>query len=76
MFDRDDPPDLVTAAQAAVWLRKKPATIRKWVQRYKALQHGRHERAVYYDYADLAAIEACIHLGKPVPPTPEERQAA
>lgn len=71
-------PELVTAEGAAKELRKKPATIRKWAERYAARQYdprelGIPERAKYYDFADLATIDGCMNRGQKVPPTPELR---
>lgn len=54
-------------------------TIRQWARRYAARQYDPRqlgvtgERAKYYDYADLATIDACIHRGEQVPATPEAR---
>ncbi|MEV0584088.1 hypothetical protein [Nonomuraea sp. NPDC050310] len=66
-------PEPVTAAQAGSRLGRTPATIRKWQERYAARTLGKAERRVYYDYADLATIDACIHRGDHVPETPELR---
>ncbi|SFK92418.1 hypothetical protein SAMN05216275_14153 [Streptosporangium canum] len=66
-------PEPVTAATAGRRLGKTPATIRKWAERYHAAQLGRQNRAVYYDFGDLATIDACIHRGDPVPATPADR---
>lgn len=66
-------PEPVTAAAAGRRLRRAPATIRQWARRYNALQLGTVDRAVFYEYADLATIDAFIHRGEPVPATPELR---
>lgn len=68
-------PEPVTAQTAAARLRKQPGTIRQWAHRYAARQLGTVDRAVYYDYGDLAAIDGFIHRGEPVPATPELRAA-
>jgi hypothetical protein len=66
-------PDPITAQAAAALLGRQPVTIRQWARRYQARQLGTVDRAVYYDYADLAAIDGCMHRGEEVPATPEER---
>jgi len=63
----------VTVAQACARLRKRPGTIRCWATRYAARKLGTIEGRTVYDYRDLATIEACIHRGDPVPPTPDGR---
>jgi hypothetical protein len=62
-----------TVADAAARLRKRPGTIRCWATRYDARKLGTVKGRTVYDYADLATIDACIHRGDPVPPTPEGR---
>lgn len=66
-------PEPVTALDAATRLGRSPVTIRQWARRYAAHQLGREGRAIWYDYRDLATIEACIHRGDPVPATPADR---
>lgn len=66
-------PEPVTAQAAAARLGKRPGTIRQWARRYNALQLGTVDRAVFYEYADLATIDGFIHRGEPVPATPELR---
>lgn len=66
-------PDPITAQAAGALLGKQPVTIRQWARRYRARQLGTVDRAVYYDYADLAAIDGYLHRGEPVPATPEAR---
>lgn len=48
-------------------------TIRQWARRYQARQLGIIDRAVFYDYADLATIDGCMARGDEVPATPEDR---
>jgi len=67
------PLDPVTAKTGGQRLRRTPATIRKWAQRYAARQIGKLGREKAYDYADLATIDGCIHRGDEVPATPEAR---
>lgn len=66
-------PEPVTAQQAASRLHRQPVTIRQWGRRYQARQLGTVDRCSYYDFADLATIDACLHRGQRVPATPEER---
>ncbi|GAA3172624.1 hypothetical protein [Nonomuraea roseoviolacea] len=66
-------PEPITAADAALRLRKDPATIRSWGSRYQARKLGRHDRRTYYDYNDLATIDGCIARGEDVPETAELR---
>jgi hypothetical protein len=66
-------PEPITAEGAAQRLRRSRVTIRQWGRRYSARKLGRPGRAVYYDYNDLATIDACIHRGETVPATPEGR---
>lgn len=66
-------PEPIAAATAATRLGRSPITIRQWARRYAARQLGRAERRVYYDFNDLATIDACLHRGQRVPSTPEER---
>jgi hypothetical protein len=63
----------VTARQAAQRLEREPCTIRKWASRYRARTLGRAGREQVYDYDDLATIEWCIWIGRPVPPTADHR---
>ena len=65
-------PEPVNVQEAATRLRRAPHTIYSWATRYQVRKWSRTEGTMY-DYADLATIEACIHLGKPVPPTPQAR---
>ncbi|WP_188188029.1 hypothetical protein [Nonomuraea sp. SYSU D8015] len=66
-------PEPVTATTAAKRLRRKPVTIRQWARRYAARQLGTIDRAVYYDWDDLATIDGCMARGEDVPATPEGR---
>jgi hypothetical protein len=63
----------ITIDQAAGRLHRLPRTVRTWASRY----HARHLRKVgktsYYDWLDLSTIARQLHLGEPVPATPEER---
>ena len=65
--------DLVTCVEAGRRLDRSPATIRRWVIRYNAVQVGRQGRAVYYDFDDLASIERYIRMGQKVPVDPDVR---
>src|SRR5690606_23682679 len=49
------------------------STVRAWPSRYNARLIGRIGRPAFYDYWDLATIDALKNLGLPIPPTPEER---
>jgi hypothetical protein len=69
----DDVPIPVTFEQAAEDLERSPSAIRDWVTRYAARRIGKVGRRMYLDYRDLAVIDACMHRGKAVPATPEER---
>lgn len=73
MPSEDEHPEPVTAAIAAERLRLKPATIRSWGRRYGARKHGTFKNQTVYDWHDLKTIDSCIHAGKRVPVTPEER---
>lgn len=66
-------PEPVTAVEAGRRLRRSPATIHKWVERYAARQLGRVNRRTYFDWADLATIDGCLTRGEPIPATPDER---
>ena len=69
-------PDPITAQAAAHLLGRQPVTIRQWARRYHARQLGRVNRAVYYDYTDLATIDGYLHRGEEVPATPALRDRA
>ena len=73
MPPEEDEPQPITAADAAERLRLKPATIRSWAHRYGARKHGTYKRQTVYDWPDLATIDYCIHAGRRVPATAEER---
>lgn len=64
--------DPVTITVAAERLDVPEGRIRVWGTRYKA-RKARVEGTVYWDFNDLSTIEAHLHLGKPVPKTPELR---
>jgi hypothetical protein len=72
-------PEPITAQAAAKEFCKKPATIRKWAERYAARQYDPRElsipdvRAKFYDRNDLATIDGCITRGEEIPATPELR---
>lgn len=66
-------PEPISAQDAAVRLRRRPTTIRKWRERYAARVVGREQRRDYFDWRDLATIDGCITRGEDVPPTPEGR---
>ncbi|MFI6793656.1 hypothetical protein ACIBG4_40630 [Nonomuraea sp. NPDC050383] len=66
-------PEPVTAVTAARRLKRQPVTIRQWARRYQAAQLGKDGRQVFYDFRDLATIDACIYRGEPVPETPQAR---
>lgn len=63
----------VTVDIAARRLGKQPATIRCWARRYSARKHGTFKGRTVYDWHDLSTIGSCVHVGEPVPATPEER---
>jgi hypothetical protein len=65
----------ITIEDAAARLHRTQTVIRKWVSRYHARKIGIVGGRAYYDYDDLATIEACIHRGQPVPASPDERDA-
>lgn len=69
-------PDPITAQAAAHLLGRQPVTIRQWARRYHARQLGTVDRAVYYDYNDLAAIDGYLHRAERVPATPDLRDTA
>lgn len=58
---------------AAQRLGRPWSTVRDWPSRYNARLIGRIGRHAFYDYWDLATIDALKNLGLPIPPTPEER---
>lgn len=66
-------PEPVSLFAAAERLGKPRNTVGVWAHRYHARKLGKVDREVFYDYADLATIDACIHRGEPVPKTPEAR---
>ncbi|TMS00160.1 MerR family transcriptional regulator [Nonomuraea basaltis] len=67
--------DPVTIAVAAERLEVPQPTLRVWASRHNARKLARTGKTVWYDYNDLATIEAHLHLGKRVPITPELRDA-
>ncbi|GAA3721682.1 hypothetical protein GCM10022224_103890 [Nonomuraea antimicrobica] len=66
-------PEPISARDAAVRLRRRPSTFRKWRERYAARVIGREQRRIYYDWRDLATIDGCLARGEEVPATPEKR---
>lgn len=68
-------PEPTTLAAAAERLRRPRNTLGVWAHRYRARKIGKVGREVYYEYGDLATIDACLHRGEPVPKTPEARDA-
>ncbi|GAA3251587.1 hypothetical protein [Nonomuraea helvata] len=68
-------PEPISAQDAAARLRRRPATVRKWRERYGARIVGREQRRDYFDWHDLATIDGCIARGEEVPATPEQRDA-
>lgn len=68
----------ITLKKAAARFGRSWSAVRDWPARYNArrlLTPACLGRAVYYDFADLATIDAHLHRGDPVPPTPELRDA-
>ena len=65
-------PEPVLVPLAATRLRRSLGTIYSWGTRYQVRRWGNGD-VTLYDYTDLATIEACIHKGIPVPPTPQGR---
>jgi hypothetical protein len=65
--------DAVTIAQAAERLQHPEPTVRVWASRHRARKLLKTGKIVWFDYADLATIEACLHRREPVPKTPEAR---
>lgn len=63
----------VTIDQAAERLGRLPRTVRTWASRYRVRRLLKTGRSSYYDWADLSTVGRCVHLGEPVPPTPEAR---
>jgi hypothetical protein len=73
MPSEEENPEPVTVDIAARRLGKQPATIRCWARRYAARKHGTYKGRTVYDWHDLSTIGACVHVGEPVPATPELR---
>ena len=72
----DDKLDPVTIAQAAELLGHPAPTVRVWASRHHARKIPfRPGKTAWYDYRDLATIEACLFRKERVPATPEERDA-
>lgn len=69
----EEKPEPVTVDIAARRLGKQPGTIRSWATRYAARKHGTYKGRTVYDWHDLSTIGRYIHLGEPVPDTPELR---
>ncbi|WP_068922181.1 helix-turn-helix domain-containing protein [Planobispora rosea] len=63
----------ITIADAAKRLGKPEPTVRVWASRYRARRLLKYGKTAWYDWLDLATIHRQIHLGLPVPATPEER---
>lgn len=70
--DRRDP---VTIAQAAQRLRKPEPSVRVWASRHQARKLAKTGKTVWYDFNDLATIEAFLYRRERVPATPELRDA-
>ncbi len=60
-------PQPVTAEEGARRLGLSKGTIQSWVTRYGARRLGTVGRRMYYDFNDLAVIDAAIDAGRPVP---------
>lgn len=67
-------PEPVTAAEAAKRLRIPVGRVYVWANRYKA-RKARLGKTAWYDWHDLKTIARQVHVGEPVPGTPEERDA-
>jgi len=67
------PIERVRVPEAAKRLGKPASTIRVWATRYNVRRWKLPDGCVWFDYADLAAIDGHIYRGEPVPKTPEER---
>lgn len=72
MADRREP---VTIAEAAQRLHKPQPIIRVWASRHSARKLAKTGKTVWYDFADLATIEAFLYRRERVPQTPELRDA-
>ncbi|MGS2645872.1 hypothetical protein [Streptosporangium sp. G12] len=68
-----DRPERITIADAAARLRKPESTVRVWASRYHARKLLKRGKTAWYDWRDIATIARQLHLGEPVPATPEER---
>lgn len=68
-----DPREPITIQQAAAKLGKPERRVRTWASRYHARRCPKLGKTAYYDWHDLKTIARQIHLGEPVPETPEER---
>lgn len=65
-------PEPVTAAEAAQRLRVPVGRVYVWVNRYNA-RKTRLGKTAWYDWHDLKTIARQLHVGEPVPKTPQER---
>jgi hypothetical protein len=65
----------ITIAEAASRLRKRERTVRTWASRYHGRRLAKSGKTAWYDWHDLKTIARQIHLGLPVPATPEARDA-
>jgi hypothetical protein len=63
----------VTIAEAAARLAKPERTVRTWASRYHGRRLLKPGKTAWYDWHDLKTIARQLHLGLPVPATPEER---
>lgn len=68
-----DRPERITIADAARRLGRPEPTVRVWASRHHARKLLKLGKTAWYDWLDLATIGRCLHLGEPVPATPELR---
>lgn len=73
MQENREPVTIAEASRRLRRLERTERTVRTWASRYHARLLCKVGKTAYYDWHDLKTIARQIHLGLPVPATPEER---